>query len=168
MFAGKMKLKTFLLVFGGLGTLGLGVGVAATAFFGAKALDQVSVSAPSSASAPSTASSAPTGGSAATGASSAPVDSSRPWDSFLVGKAGADLGGDKVKDAPGGTAYKVNLYQDAGQSSMNRAKVDLDRDEKWDEKWTFAPDGITRQVAPNDDEQYSQTFLWSGGSWVAQ
>ena len=162
MFAGEMKLKTFLLVVACLGTLALGVGVAATAFFGARAINQVSASSASSASTGST------GSSAATGASSAPVDSSRPWDSFLVGKAGADLGGEKVKDATGGTSYKVNLYQDAGQASMNRAKVDLDRDEKWDEKWTFAPDGITRQVAPNDDEQYSQTFLWSGGSWVAQ
>lgn len=160
MFAGKMKLKTFLILFGGAGALVLAAGTAATAFFGAAALDEVSQSAPSGAS----------GASASAGGSggSAPVDAGRPWDSFLVGKAGSNLGSDKVKDATGRTSYKVNLYQDAGQASMNRAKVDLDRDEKWDEKWTFAPDGITRQVAPNDDEQYSQTFLWSGGAWVAQ
>lgn len=157
MFAGKMKLKTFLIVFGGAGALLFAAGTAATAFFGAAALDEVSQSAPSGGSAAS-----------ASAGASGPVDAGRPWDSFLVGKAGNNLGSDKVKDATGRTSYKVNLYQDAGQASMNRAKVDLDRDEKWDEKWTFAPDGITRQVAPNDDEQYSQTFLWSGGAWVAQ
>lgn len=164
MFAGRMKLKTFLLVFGGLGALLFAGGTAATAFFGASVIDEVTDAPP--APAPALAS-APADPSPAAPAAPA-ADSSRPWDSVLLGKAGTSLGTDKVKDATGGTPYKVNLYQDAGESTMNRAKVDYDRDEKWDEKWTFAPDGIVRQVAPNDDEQYSLKYKWSGGAWVQE
>jgi hypothetical protein len=67
-----------------------------------------------------------------------------------------------VKDASRGNAFKVNLYQDEDKVSMNRAKVDLDRDDKWDEKWTFKPGEITRKVAPTDDENYTDNYLWKG------
>jgi hypothetical protein len=82
--------------------------------------------------------------------------------------AGKSLGSDKIKDATKGRPYKVNLYQDAGKSTMNRAKVDLDRDDKWDEKWTFDGDAITRQVAPNDDDNYTETYMWDGNAWAKQ
>ena len=59
----------------------------------------------------------------------------------------------------------MNLYQDDGHSSVNRAKVDLDRDDKWDEKWTFKGDTIQRKVAPKDDEQYTRTLHWTGSGW---
>jgi hypothetical protein len=52
---------------------------------------------------------------------------------------------------------------------VNRLKVDLDRDEKWDEKWTFASDGgtdgVKRQVAPNDDEAYTEEYRLDGERW---
>lgn len=160
MFAGRMKLKTFLVVAGGLGLVVLAVGGFTGAFFGAKAIDEIVETSPEPVVAAPAQSSA--------NAPSAPVDNSRPWDSVLLGKAGTSLGTDKVKDATGGTPYKVNLYQDAGEATLNRAKVDYDRDEKWDEKWTYAPDGITRQVAPNDDEQYTLKYKWSGSAWVQE
>lgn len=79
---------------------------------------------------------------------------------------GKDLGSDKRKDTTKGRAWKVNVYQDAGQATANRAKVDLDRDDKWDEKWTFEADGrVSRQVAPADDEQYTETWIWNGQDW---
>lgn len=65
----------------------------------------------------------------------------------------------KIKDASKGRPFKINLYSDDGQR-FNRAKVDLDRDDKWDEKWTFKPDGtIERQLAPADDENYTERFV---------
>ena len=92
----------------------------------------------------------------------------RPVDQVIMEHLGRDLRMDKKKDATPGQPYKVNIYQDAGHSQPNRAKVDLDRDDKWDEKWTIDGDEITRQVAPNDDEVYSQTFVWSETEgWVA-
>jgi multidrug efflux pump subunit AcrA (membrane-fusion protein) len=94
--------------------------------------------------------------------------SEREVDRAVMKWAGRDLGGSKKKDVTKGKPYKVNLYQDDGHTAMNRAKVDLDRDDKWDEKWTFDGDDISRQVAPADDEDYSEAYVWSGDSWAAQ
>ncbi len=98
----------------------------------------------------------------------AATDPSRPWDAFLLERAGSALGSKKLKDAAKGKSWKVNLYQDDGESTMNRAKVDIDRDDKWDEKWTFKADSVTRKVAPADDEDYTEVFAWDGGTWVAE
>ncbi|MEL6342518.1 MAG: hypothetical protein AAFV53_05255 [Myxococcota bacterium] len=89
----------------------------------------------------------------------------RPVDQFILGRVGQNLGTKKIKDATRGRPYKVNLYQDDGNASVNRAKVDLDRDDKWDEKWTISGDQISRQVAPNDDENYTIEQVWSDAGW---
>lgn len=82
------------------------------------------------------------------------------------GMAGRTLSGGKGKDVTSGRPYKVNLYQDSGHTQVNRAKVDLNRNEKWDEKWTFEPDGrITRQIAPADDENYTVKRIFENGAW---
>lgn len=73
---------------------------------------------------------------------------------------------DKVKDATPGKPYKVNLYSDDGKR-FNRAKVDLNRNEKWDEKWSLDDAGeLERQVAPADDENYREKYVFRGGAWV--
>lgn len=82
--------------------------------------------------------------------------------------AGRRLSSDKAKDVTSGRPYKVNLYQDSGHSQVNRAKIDLDRNDKWDEKWTFDGDRITRQIAPDDDENYTKTLIFEGGAWRAE
>jgi guanyl-specific ribonuclease Sa len=72
---------------------------------------------------------------------------------------------EKIKDGTKGKPYKINLYSDDG-ARFNRAKVDLDRDDKWDESWTFKPDGSTeRQVSPADDEKYTELWTLEGGTW---
>ena len=91
----------------------------------------------------------------------------RDMDRAVLELAKTPLGGDKKKDALPGRPYKVNLYQDKGSSTPNRAKVDLNRNDKWDEKWTFEPDGkVTRQVAPADDERYTEEWQLAGERWV--
>ena len=82
-----------------------------------------------------------------------------------MGFVGQDIGASKRKDVTTGRAFKVNVYQDDGHSTVNRAKVDLDRDDKWDEKWTIDGASISRQVAPADDESYSVEQTWSGTAW---
>jgi hypothetical protein len=74
---------------------------------------------------------------------------------------------DKIKDAFPRESFKVNIYRDGNGSTWTRLKVDLDRDEKDDEKWTLAagqPD--KRQVSTNDDGQYDREYRWRGGQWV--
>jgi hypothetical protein len=93
------------------------------------------------------------------------LSSARDVDKAVLGYRGKNLGTDKLKDVTSGQAFKVNVYQDPGQSSANRAKVDLDRDDKWDEKFTFRSDGVEREVAPNDDEKYTEVWVWSDSGW---
>jgi hypothetical protein len=97
-------------------------------------------------------------------------DSLRPMDREILARVAQGVSGDKAKDAVRGRPWKVNLYQDAGQPRVNRLKIDLDRDEKWDEKWTFVTGGgreiVKRQVAPNDDEAYTLEFLLDGERWM--
>ena len=90
----------------------------------------------------------------------------RPVDAVVAGMLGKNLGTSKRKDVTRGKPYKVNVYQDDGHTVANRAKVDLDRDDKWDEKWTFADGTISRKVAPNDDEDYTVEQFWQGGDWL--
>ncbi len=76
----------------------------------------------------------------------------------------------KLKDVTEGRPYKVNLYVDEGHTRPNRVKIDLDRDEKWDEKWelpgTGAREGVRRLVAPADDESYAEEYVLRGGAWA--
>jgi guanyl-specific ribonuclease Sa len=71
---------------------------------------------------------------------------------------------DKVKDATRGKPYKVNLYSD-DKKVYNRAKIDLDRDDKWDESWTWKGSQIERQVSPSDNEQFTEVWILSAGAW---
>lgn len=81
---------------------------------------------------------------------------------------GRDLGSSKLKDVSKGRPYKINVYQDDGNPTANRAKVDLDRDDKWDEKWTFDGPTVQRKIAPADDEDYTETVVWDGAAWVPE
>ncbi|MEW6283309.1 MAG: hypothetical protein AB1758_32170, partial [Candidatus Eremiobacterota bacterium] len=101
-------------------------------------------------------------------ASASPPGGLSPLERKILGKAGQKIESDKIKDAfPG--SVKVNLYQDDPAVGINRAKVDLDRDDKWDEKWTFdAQGGVKREVSPHEDEQYTEVYLLSGDRWVAE
>ncbi|MBI5493677.1 MAG: hypothetical protein HY904_01545 [Deltaproteobacteria bacterium] len=104
---------------------------------------------------------------AAPAAVAAPAGGPREVDSaVLTALQGAVR--EKVKDALPGRPYKINLYSDDGKR-FNRAKVDLNRNDKWDEKWEVDAAGtITREVAPADDEKYAQKFELRGGAWVAR
>jgi len=91
--------------------------------------------------------------------------SARPVDLDMTKLRGSLGVVDKVKDATKGKPYKINLYSD-DLKVFNRAKVDLDRDDKWDESWTWKGDSVERQVAPADDETYTEVYVWQGGAWA--
>ena len=124
--------------------------------------------------APAPATSAPAPTEAATAdpadASTRPGDALRPWDEKILALVERGISGDKVKDALKGERVKVNLYKDAGKPGVNRLKIDLDRDEKWDEKWDFDEPGsrakVKRHVAPQDDERYTDEYRLREGRWV--
>lgn len=95
----------------------------------------------------------------------------RPMDDELLRLAGSRVTGDKVKDAIPGRSYKINLYVEGGR--VVRAKVDLNRNEKWDEKWSFEIEGgapvVKRQVSPMDDDtNYPLKYRILNGAWVKE
>lgn len=175
MLAGRMKLKNFLLMMGSVALVGAGATYYACDSGGGPPRDMQAASAtpspavhagePAVPEPPTATVDTPANTPAPAAAAGANM---RPVDRDLMSWQGKSLGKDKVKDATRGKPYKVNLYQDSGNSLMNRAKVDLDRDDKWDEKWTFDGPVITRKVAPADDESYTETYTWDGTTWVRQ
>lgn len=177
-FAGRLRLSTFVAGLAGCAVGVLGLGVASTVVLPAMGFVLWESTAPSPVERPfepapsAVAAAPPVAPIVAAPASAAVVDvaapsspSARDVDAIVLSYTGKDLGSDKRKDVTAGAPYKVNVYQDAGNATANRAKIDLDRDEKWDEKVTFEAGRITRQVAPADDENYTQTFHWVDGVW---
>ena len=162
MLAGKVKLNHFLLAVGGVAAAG-GAAIMLTSSGGESKSDEPSTT--------------PTTQVASDPTPVKPVldpipvtpetsNGLRRVDEAVMSRMGEDLGGPKQKDVFKGQAWKINLYQDEGHTAMNRAKIDLDRDDKWDEKWSFDGENISRKVSPNDNEDYSQVFEWSGTAWV--
>jgi hypothetical protein len=90
----------------------------------------------------------------------------RPYDAEVLAWRTRSISSDKQKDVARGAAYKINIYQDSGATTVNRAKVDANRNNKWDDKFTFEGEKITLQHAPGDDEKYTETYHWNGSGWT--
>ncbi len=170
MLAGRMKLTHFLILavlVGGLGIFGLTQAC--------KSADD-EVPAPSTVTMPTTpprpVDPGPTNPDPTDPGPTAPATPSdlaaRPYDEEVIAWSKRSISGDKMKDATKGKAYKINVYKDAGKTTVNRAKVDLDRDDKFDEKYTFDTTKITLQRAPNDDDNYTETYHWNGSGWTKE
>ncbi len=119
---------------------------------------------------------ATTGTAAATSSGEATVlaagDPLRYLDRRVVRTIEQGISGSRKKDAYPSESWKANFYKDTGARGVNRVKIDLDRDERWDEKWTITRKGsdytIKRQVSPKDDDQtYSVEFTLAGDRWIA-
>ncbi len=68
----------------------------------------------------------------------------------------------KQKDALGsGSPWKVNLYDDAADGRWDRVKLDRDRDDTWDEKWTRKGEVIERKLTAT-----GKVLVFRGGAWV--
>ncbi|MBI4852521.1 MAG: hypothetical protein HY819_12060 [Acidobacteria bacterium] len=97
------------------------------------------------------------------------ADGLRPVDQKILTQLSTPASGDKIKDAFSKESFKVNFYRENGEATWSRLKVDLNRNEKWDEKWDLANgQPVKRQVASKDDENYDQTFVWKSGKWEAE
>lgn len=69
----------------------------------------------------------------------------------------------KLKDASRGQGCKVNLYDDDGDGTWDRAKVDENRDGTWDESWVRKHGQIERKIIARN-----QVLVWRNGSWQAK
>ena len=69
--------------------------------------------------------------------------------------------GKKRKDHFGGAGPKVNLYDDDQDGRWDRAKLDRDRDNSWDEKWTRKGEQVERK-----DTTSGKVRVFADGAWV--
>lgn len=78
-----------------------------------------------------------------------------------------DAKGPKWRVKKGGVVIELRCDQDKGYTAWNRAKIDANNNKQFDETWAFKKDGtVERKVAPNDDQNYTQTFMLDGDKWV--
>lgn len=87
------------------------------------------------------------------------------YDGYLL----TALGMPALADAPtenalGREGPRVDLEHDAGKWA--RASVDLDRDGKWDEKWSIVQGTVRRSVSSRDDANYDKEVHFIGGVWT--
>ena len=167
MLAGNMKLNHFLAIAAVAVAAGAGI-LYVSCDGGSKPAPTASTATPDTATAKSPV--APDKPAATDSPAAAPKPavvgpSERPVDVAVMQWRGKNLGSSKLKDASKGQPFKVSVYQDSGEKTVNRVKVDLNRNGKWDEKWTFDGDKIKRKVAPKDDEVYSESYKWADGAW---
>jgi hypothetical protein len=68
----------------------------------------------------------------------------------------------KGKDVLGpASPWKLNLYDDNNDGQWDRGKLDYDRDEVDDEKWTF-------KQGRWEANREGKVFEWSGSAWMAR
>lgn len=111
-------------------------------------------------------------GDAPRGGAGSPADPSamREVDTRILARVAAGVSSPKLKDVFKGDRIKVNLYNEDGKI---RAKVDLDRDDKWDEKWDFETKNgeqvVKRRISSADDDAtYDVEYRLVGARWVKQ
>jgi hypothetical protein len=90
----------------------------------------------------------------------------RPYDADVLAWRTKTAPKGKIKDAAPGASYKLDVYQDKGKPTIDRAKLDANRNGKWDDKYTFDGDTITLELAPADDEKYTEKYHWNGSGWT--
>ncbi len=73
----------------------------------------------------------------------------------------------KFRSKNGAVVIELRADTAKGSTTWNRAKVDLDSDKLFDEKWEFDGPLVTRKVSPNDDGvTYSEVYKLQNKQWV--
>lgn len=68
--------------------------------------------------------------------------------------------GAKAKDVSRGRGPKFNFYDDNGDGKWDRAKVDKDRDDNWDEKWTVKDGTLERKIVSSGELKIFKDGAW--------
>ena len=92
----------------------------------------------------------------------------RPYDPEVLAWRTKTVASGKGKDVSKGRPFKINVYQDSGSTTVDRVKVDANRNNKFDDKFTFKPNEIVLEHSPADDESYTEKYVWNGAGWTKQ
>jgi hypothetical protein len=63
--------------------------------------------------------------------------------------------------------YHVKLVANLATQRASGVLIDLDRDQKWDERWELRTDGCTRYVLTPQKSNESPKFTLHEGHWIA-
>ncbi|MFK7999846.1 MAG: hypothetical protein AB8H86_09625 [Polyangiales bacterium] len=86
---------------------------------------------------------------------------------YLLGRAGEDIGAERLEDVEARRVWRVDLVQLDGLDALSEALVDFDRDDRYDERWEFFTDGrIRRHHSSEDDGRYDVVEMREGDEWV--
>lgn len=108
------------------------------------------------------------GGQASVAPKARPVSWPVAIDEVLLAASQSPAKNGRVRDQDPTAPYKINIYQDADRATANRAKVDLDRDGRWDIKVEFPERGVVQlKHAPNDDDVHNQRYRFTTDGWDA-
>lgn len=87
---------------------------------------------------------------------------------YLLGRAGEDIGAERLEDVEARRVWRVDLVQLDGLDALSEALVDFDRDDRYDERWEFFTDGrIRRHHSSEDDGRYDVVEMRVDDEWVA-
>jgi len=87
----------------------------------------------------------------------------RPVDQDVLPLVGTKVSG-KQEDALPGKAYRVNLYSMNRSQRVDRIDIDIDRDNKVDERWNVRGQ-IRRETNPGDDGKFTEVYVLQKDKW---
>lgn len=86
----------------------------------------------------------------------------RPVDEAAMTVVEEPFAGEVRADATPGAPFRIEVAKAAGSSRVLR--IDLDRDGRFDERWTMgAP--MHREVSPRDDGVFTERSVWTAAGW---
>jgi hypothetical protein len=97
-----------------------------------------------------------------------PIPEMRPVDQVVIRFLERPQREPVRQDAAPQEPFRVDMLATEGR--VSGARVDLDRDNQWDEEWVLPVPGvpggqIIRRVSPEDNGVYEEHYVWGYGRW---
>ena len=91
------------------------------------------------------------------------VPNLRSVDEMMFSLVERAFGRESQTDVRPAEPYRIDFVHSPGQPPQ--ALVDLDRNGRFDERWTHGAT-IAREVSPADDGVWTERYTWDGYDWV--
>ena len=95
-----------------------------------------------------------------------PRPDARDVDKAVSRWIGSELSEGRQEDVEPDAPHRIDLTQGEGAECVNGVEVDLDRDGSWDERWAIEGASVAREVSPDDDGNYTESYAWIMQRWI--
>ncbi len=96
-----------------------------------------------------------------------PRPDARDLDQAVSRWIGSEFGGGRQDDVDPDGPHRIDLIQSEGSDTVDGIEVDVDRDGNVDERWTIEGAGVSREVSPSDDGNYTEKYAWIMQRWIS-